>query len=666
MKPHSTSYTNPGFPFPFGASYLGENTWNFALTSFSASEVCLCLYNRESKSLIKEYELSPLSNKTGAVWHIVINDLTHPNETVYAFKISGTSSPLLDPYAKGVASGIEWGAIPTKFYAPYGELIKEKPSASTKPHLRIEDLIIYEMHVRGFTRDPSSRTSNPGTFLGLLEKIPHLLSLGINAVELMPIQEFDENEYKRFHPEVEKDLYNYWGYSTVNFFSPMGRYSTKNALGAAIDECKLMIQELHKNRIEVILDIVFNHTAEGGMTGPTFSFKGLDKTLYYMTEKGEYLNFTGCGNTINGNQTIVSELILTCLRYWVVEMDVDGFRFDLASIFSRDRQGHPQAITALIKAITDDPILATVKLIAEPWDAAGLYQVGSFAAKSPRWSEWNDKYRDCIRRFIKGMPGTNGDFARRISGSEDLYHGRFPSASINFVTAHDGFTLADLVAYNTKHNQENGENNKDGSNHNESWNCGAEGPTNDPKVQKIRQQQMRNFHLALMISQGTPLLLMGDEYGHTKKGNNNTWCQDNALNWFQWDQLAELPYDNFPRFYRALIHFRSTRSILRRNSFLTDLDIDWHGVIPFKADWKGEHAFLAFTLKDHSGGQDLYLAFNAQDKSVGVTLPASKKGWKWIVNTANPSPCDFYEDGPVNGDDTLEMPPYSAVMLSLV
>lgn len=667
-----------GYPAPFGIT-LQEGGVNFALASKHARKVTLCLYSRETQQIIAEIPLSEEMNKTGDVWHILIHNL--PEQTAYAYRIEGENLgskwlreadilPLADPYAKEMATKIMWGVpsdLPEK-YLPLCDITLESDFdwGGDKPlRIPLNDLIIYEMHVRGYTQDTTSGVKNPGTYLGLIEKIPHLLELGINAVELMPVHEFDELEYRWTHPSAKRPLYNYWGYSTVNFFSPMKRYASRDLAGAAISEFKTMVKELHAHRIEVILDVVFNHTAEGGETGPIFSFKGIDDAIYYMHGKeGQYLNFTGCGNTFNSNQPRVLEFIIACLRYWVTEMHVDGFRFDLASALTRDTDGQPLVKSPLIEAITMDPILAGVKLIAEPWDAVGLYQVGGFYPETKRWSEWNGKYRDGVRRFLKGTKG-NGEFAMRVCGSEDLYHGRGPGASINFVTAHDGFTLADLVSYNVKHNMENGEDNCDGSNDNESWNCGVEGETTNKKVLMLRDRQMKNFVLALMVSQGVPMVLMGDEYGHTKLGNNNTWCQDNRLNWFLWDKL--IVNEEYFRFFKKMIHFRKTHAILRRETFLTNRDIDWHGVEPFKPDWSRASGMVAMTIKDPVNGHDLYVAFNAQDHSEMVYTPPSPylKHWHWVVNTANAAPVDIYEDipGPVINESGYKMIPFSAIML---
>lgn len=666
-----------GLPYPPGVSAQGDGV-NFALASEHATAVALCLFDRETEKLISELPLSPILNKTGNVWHIAVKGIK--SNVVYAYRILPKINPLqdllLDPYAKCTSTSYIWGknaAFPgpkKNVYQPLGEIILESNfdwENDLPPNIPMHQLIIYEMHVRAFTKDPSSNVSNPGTFLGLIEKIPYLVDLGVNAVELLPLQEFDELEYLQKHKTENKNLYNFWGYSTANYFSPMNRYATTAAYGASISEFKMMVKALHKHKIEVILDIVLNHTAEGGKQGSVFSFKGIDNSVYYMVDKnGDYLDFSGCGNTINANNPIVVEMIIRALRYWVIDMHVDGFRFDLASALTRDTDGTPLKSAPLIEAITKDPVLAKVKLIAEPWDAVGLYQVGNFVPDSNRWSEWNGKYRDSVRRFIKNTPWTSGEFAMRLCGSDDLYRTRGPSASINFVTCHDGFSLADLVSYNVKHNLSNNEDNRDGSNDNESWNCGVEGPTTNKKIIGLRERQMRNFHLALMLSLGVPMLCMGDEYGHTKEGNNNTWCHDDELNWFQWEGLRENA--DFYRFYKQMIHFRKHHPVLQRTTFLTNEDIDWHGIEPFKPDWNGNIQFIAYTLKDHKGQHDLYVAFNAQDHAQIIHLPPPpyQKQWRWVVNTSNPPPTDIYENnsGPLLQDNSVRIPPFSAIVLS--
>lgn len=643
-----------GFPYPFGLTECKEGI-NFSIAAKDAEKLSICFF-KEGKPdhLISEIELDPKKNKTGDVWHACLSGL--PSFFVYGFRIkSGEPTHkefhLLDPYAKAVDSSPTWGRLSNEknvSYRPLGKFISSQTfdwQGDEFPRIPLKDLIIYEMHVRGFTRDGSSQVQHPGTFLGLIEKIPYLLDLGINAVELMPIHEFNEKENLHVNPKTKQPLCNYFGYSTVNFFSPMNRYASQSSQDQAIQEFKTMVRELHKNGIEVILDVVYNHTFEGNEKGPFLSFKGLDHRAYYMIDpQGHYLNFSGCGNTFNCNHPLSADLILNSLRYWVTEMHVDGFRFDLASIFTRSENGTPMNNALIVEAISKDPILSHTKLIAEAWDAGGLYQVGGFYP-SARWAEWNGKYRDVVRRFIKGTPGQKNAFATALCGSQDLYGWRHsPCCSINFVTAHDGFSLADLVSYNEKHNFLNGENNRDGFDHNDSWNCGIEGHSANKKIIALRERQVRNFHLALMVSQGVPMILMGDEYCHSRDGNNNTWCQDNELNWFLWDHFDQRP--GFFRFFQGLIHFRKNHSLLKRDTFLNDKEITWHGIHLNKPEWNHDNRFIAFTLNIPDQGADLYIAFNASHLPLNVAIPSPRQGtsWYWVVNTHNPSPEDFYTD----------------------
>jgi isoamylase/glycogen operon protein len=521
------------------------------------------------------------------------------------------------------------------------------------------------MHVRGFTEHASSQVKQKGKFLGVIEKIPHLKSLGINAVELLPVFEFDETHYMLESTE-DKKRYNYWGYSPINFFQPMNRYATSSEIGSSLNEFREMVKALHKNGIEVILDVVFNHTEEGNDKTHYYNFRGIDNPEYYMVnEKGDYLNFSGCGNTFNCNQYVALQLILSSLRYWVSEMHIDGFRFDEASILTRDDNFEPMYPSHLLKMIKMDSILSKVKLIAEPWDAAGLYQQGQFPSFG-KWSEWNSQYRDTIRRFLKGAPQQKGLFARRVCGSQDLYERwQSPSCSINFITAHDGFTLRDLVTYEKKNNWSNGEENRDGDNNNESRNYGIEGETSNPEIQAIRDRQIRNFLLTLFISQGIPMLLMGDEYGHTKYGNNNTWCHDDELNWFLWDKLEE--NQSLFHFVSFLIHFRKNHAqLLCRNRFLKDSDIDWHGKKPLEPNWQSNENLIAFTLKDTSR-QDLYVAFNPSDSTKDIELPSPLIGFTWyrIVDTIY---LDHLKDEPLPNNKLTEnytLAPYSILMAKL-
>lgn len=653
--------TSSGKPLPLGATPCPGGV-NFAIHSQGESAFSLCLFDNATQALMMEIPFDPINHRTGTVWHMFVHDL--PVNSLYAFRKETCHSLLIDPYAKAVHSSHQWGNPDA--YRPLGRIIRDDFDwdGVASPSIPYQDLIIYEMHVRGFTQESSSHVTLPGTFLGMIEKIPYLKSLGVNAVELMPIQEFNENENHHINPNSGERLYNYWGYSPVHFFAPMNRYAVKDAYL----EFKLLVKELHRAGIEVILDVVFNHTAEGPPGGPTYSFRGLDEAAYYIHDyKKDYLDFSGCGNTFNANHPIGRQLIIDCLRHWLVNMHVDGFRFDLASVLMRDSFGIYRENAPLIEALTQDPVLAQCKLIAEPWDVGGLYQVGNFYPQIGRWVEWNGKYRDVVRRFISGHGSYLSKFTTRICGSQDLYgKTREPYHSLNFVVAHDGFTLADLVRYNQKHNMENGENNRDGLNQNDSWNCGVEGKTKDAHIIELRQRQMRNFFLTQMISQGIPMILMGDEYGHSKGGNNNSWCQDNATNWFLWDHVTEGKGDTgFIRFYRMMIAFRKSHSLLRRADFLTTSEVIWHGIIPNHPVWSGDN-FIALTLiaTDY---EDIYIAFNLQDKKQSVQIPAPPPHRRWglIVDTSKESPDDIIDEKTKRPIESLQyiMDSFSAIIL---
>jgi len=621
-----------GTPTPLGVSHTTDGV-NFALFSPHASAVSLCLFPPHTPHSI-EIPLDPYMHKTGDVWHVCLPSLQ--KRTRYGYRVDGPYLPelglcfdntviLLDPYANHLDAPLQWGE-----QQPYLGYIDPHPSFDWEndhpPCLPFHQLVIYEMHIRGFTQDPSSKTQVPGTFLGLIEKIPYLKKLGINAVELMPIYEFREWDSPFVNPKTTLPLCNYWGYAPLNFFSPMRRYGT-------VEDFKTMVKALHQAGIEVFLDVVYNHTTEGHGPGGIISFKGLANSTYYiLNSDGTDTNYSGCGNTFQTNHPIVRRFILDSLRYWVEHMHVDGFRFDLASILTRGQKGEVLASPPIVEEISRDPILAHVKLIAEAWDAAGLYQVGHFPHLG-RWAEWNGQYRDVIRRFWKGDGGAIGTVATRLCGSEDLYASHAPYHSINFVTAHDGFSLHDLVSYNDKHNLENGENNRDGDTRSESNNYGLEGPTSDPGIQKIRQKQMRNFLFSLLVSQGVPMLLMGDEYGHTKRGNNNTWGHDSRLNWFQWDKLDADP--TLFSFCQRMIAIRKHFAVLTRAHFLKKTDIVFHGVHPMQPDWGNHSHLIAYALPDPLGHYTLYLAFNAHAHAHEVQLPQPSYGpWICLVDTA--------------------------------
>jgi len=620
----------------------------FSLFAKHATKVTLCLRTDDKEQTIE-------LDRTGDIWQVQVEGLVLPVE--YAFLVEGPqdspyyyhpNSFVFDPYAKELNTSHIWGSEKEK---PFGVVTKPEPfdwQGIVPPRHQTKDLVIYEAHVRGFTQDPSSEVKHPGTFLGIIEKIPYLLDLGINAVELLPICEFDESAYKQTNPETGEQLFNYWGYSTLNFFMPCNRYAVKNSLL----EFKTLVRELHRAGIEVILDIVFNHTAESPI-----SFRGIDRATYYMLDDGHDCNYTGCGHTMNLNHPVMRQFVHDCLHYWVDQMHVDGFRFDLASVMNRDVDGALLQPAALVEELTHDPFLANTKLIAEPWDMQA-YQLGGFCPESPRWSEWNGRYRDTVRQFIKGDAHSKSAFATCLTGSHDLFGKRSAQSSINFVTAHDGFSLMDLVSYNQKDNFANGEENRDGSEHNTSWNCGHEGKTEEEEILHLRQRQIKNFFLALMVSKGVPMVHMGDEYGHTKGGNNNTWCQDNKLNWFLWDTQSPL-YD----FVRNLIHFRRNHRLLTSEEYWQEDELIWHN-----PNWDDPKPFLAFSLIDHQDGADLFIAFNACAESREITLPATKEGQSWhqVVNTAAAHPNDFSMSAPPLTHSSYTLAPYSSIMLGIV
>ncbi|MFZ4556819.1 MAG: glycogen debranching protein GlgX [Pseudanabaena sp.] len=647
-----------GRPQPFGATIVPGGV-NFSIFSSHSTSCSLVLFEKHAKAPLAEIPF-PDEFRIGNVYCMVVFDLDYEN-LEYGYRMDGpnnfqqgqwfdSSKILLDPYAKVIGGRDAWGVIPDweDIYHHRGRIAFDDFDWGNDRALEIppEDQIIYEMHVRSFTRHESSgiKENHRGTFAGIRDKIPYLKELGVNAVELMPVYEFDEFENSRPNPQTGETLYNYWGYSTVGFFSPKAGYAATGKFGMQVDELKNLVKELHKNGIEVILDVVFNHTAEGNERGPTISFRGIDnKTYYMMTPEGYYFNFSGCGNTINCNNPIVRNIVLDCLRYWAAEYHIDGFRFDLASILGRDPLGYPLANPPLLESLAFDPILAKCKLIAEAWDAGGLYQVGSFPAYG-RWAEWNGKYRDGIRKFLKG-DGTVGKIAQCLQGSPDLYAwaGRAPATSINFITAHDGFTLMDLVSYNHKHNEANGENNNDGSNDNDSWNCGWEGATDDVAINALRHRQIKNAIAMLMVSQGVPMLLMGDEVGRTQNGNNNTYCHDNELSWLDWD--LQTKNAEILEFVKHSIAFRRSHPVLRNpNHFRNQdyvgsgyADITWHGTKAWNADWSESNRAIAFLLcgKHAKRGtvEDnyIYVAMNMHWQTQWFEIPGLPPSLRWHV-----------------------------------
>ncbi|MCR5179199.1 MAG: glycogen debranching protein GlgX [Lachnospiraceae bacterium] len=562
----------PGIYDMYGATALTDGV-NFTVHSNGAKSVTLLLFHRGEK---KHYATIPFPKayRIGRVFSMIVFGLDI-RDLEYNYQVDGPWDPaqgllfdkrkqLLDPYARTVAGQRHWGEPGNPAGTGYRARVVQNNfewNAATSPNTPMEDTVIYEMHVRGFTIDPSSGVKFPGTFHAIKEKIGYLKNLGVTALELMPIFEFDEAINERIHDG--RRLIDYWGYNTVSFFSPNTSYAAEDVLNREGVELKELVRELHDNNIEVILDVVFNHTAEGNEMGPVISFKGFDNNIYYMlTPDGGYYNFSGCGNTMNCNQPIVQELIVRCLRYWAEEYRVDGFRFDLASILGRNEDGSPMENPPLLQRLAYDPLLGNVKLIAEAWDAGGMYQVGSFPAWK-RWAEWNGRYRDDIRKLIKGDYWVMPEAVKRITGSMDMYHTQYAgyNSSVNFITCHDGFTLYDLYSYQTKHNEANGWNNTDGADDNNSWNCGVEGDTNDPEVLDLRFRLMRNAIAILMCSRGTPMILAGDEFANTQFGNNNTYCQDNEISWLDWTYLDK--NKNFFDFYRNMIHFRRHHAAIR-------------------------------------------------------------------------------------------------------
>lgn len=638
-----------GQPKPFGTQIQPEGV-NFALFSKNASQVTLCLLDPKTKKLVEKFPFDPKVNKTGDIWHIFIKELKLP--LLYAYQVDGPKEAphyyniehlVLDPYAKILDSEYKWGE-PREHYHLYGVLDNPKPfdwQKTQKPNHPLCNLVIYEMHVRGFTNHPSSKVKYPGTYLGMIEKIPYLKDLGVTAIELLPIFEFNETENPRINPDTKKPLLNYWGYSTMSYFSPMNRYAANQNAGEALEEVKTLVREFHKAGIEVFLDVVFNHTGEKQKRDITVSFLGIDRLSYYLLNSGKDTNYTGCGNTVNTNHPAVQQFILDSLHYWVTEMQIDGFRFDLASIMNRDMKGRLQSVSPLIKALSHDPILAKTKLIAEPWDLEA-FQLGGFLPEENRWQEWNGRFRDSIRSFIKGDLGSKNEFAKRLTGSEDIFPERTPYASVNFITAHDGFSLDDLVSYNKKHNLSNGENNRDGNSHNISWNCGVEGFTNNSDTLGLRTRQKQNFLIGLFLSSGIPMLYMGDEYGHSKNGNNNTYCQDSELNWFLWDEPKR--NEDFHQFVKKLIRFRKDHNIFKKEHFLKEEDIIWHSEKPNFIDWNNPHPLLAFTLVDKEKEQHIYAAFNPTNDTKTVTLPSLPASFAWFVvfDTFAEAPHDSY------------------------
>jgi len=691
----------PGNPDPLGPTITDDGI-NFAFHSARATRLELLLFdNIADRRPSQVIPLSPQTNRTGDIWHIFVEGLS--NLTLYNIRADGPYNPasngtrfnvaktLIDPYCRAVTGGFDWlngDALGYDNSDPNDPERHLRPSTvenisgaarcvayrsmfdwegDRHPDIPIEESIIYEVNVRGFTRHHSSQSDFGGSFRGFIEKINHLKDLGITAVELMPVMEFDSFDGPFFDPFTRERLANAWGYNTVAFFAPESHYSYFGKVGEQVDEFKMLVRELHRNGIEVILDVVFNHSREGNHYGPTVSFKGLDNDVYYMlSEKPQFYNdFTGCGNTLNCNHPVVRKLILDCLRYWVTEMHVDGFRFDLAAVFAIDVDQQEKGKTPIIQEIESDPALSRIKLIAEPWSIR-QYRLGSFSDR--RWAEWNGRFRDTVRRFVKGDAGVTAELASRVAGSYDLFaptpeSERSPFHSINFVTCHDGFTLNDLVSYNEKHNERNGEENRDGSNDNFSWNCGVEGPVEKADVPEerkreidlLRRQQIKNFLTILFLSQGTPMLLYGDEIRRTAEGDNNTVYQDNSLNWINWEDTKR--HREILRFTQLIIAFRKRHQILRRWRYLTAEEtetpilrnITWHGVKASQPDFSEGARFIAWVLEafqtDERGDVPIYVGCNAFWEPLKVELPdVEGKRWYRVVDTSLPADEDIVPD----------------------
>jgi len=665
-----TLLADAGTPHPVGATPDDAGV-NFSLFSANATGVELLLFDQhDAPEPFQTIALDPSVNKTFHFWHVYVRGLQ--SGAHYAYRVDGPSDPtagyrfdrkkvLIDPYARGntdslwnradatrpgdnVATSMRSVVIDASGYDWEGDTPLKRP---------IEDTIIYEMHARGFTKSPSSGVAHPGTFSGIVEKIPYLKQLGVTAVELLPVFDFDETDV--LHIVDGTPLRNFWGYSTLGFFAPQCAYCIAPESGWHLREFRDMVKALHKAGIEVILDVVFNHTDEGNHQGPVFSFKGIDNCVYYQLVPGDrqfYLDYTGTGNTFNCNHPIAGKLIVESLIHWVREAHVDGFRFDEGSILTRDETGVPVAHPPVVWVIELEEQLADTKLIAEAWDAAGLYQVGHFPGD--RWAEWNGAYRDDIRRFVKGDGGLVGAVANRLAGSADPYQGRggLPVNSINFITCHDGFTLNDLVSYNTKHNEGNGENNRDGINDNLSWNCGVEGETTDPAVEQLRTRQVKNFAAILLLSRGVPMILAGDEIRRTQKGNNNAYCQDNEVSWFDWHLVAKNP--ELLRFWQRMIEFRKTHSSLRSRYYFDGrvnerglADVSWHGTKLNSPGWSDPDArALGMTLGGFNGEPDIHVMLNMfWDALDFETPPLPRRRWFKAVDTAEPSPRDIEDSG---------------------
>jgi len=674
----------PGFFRMYGAC-VASNGVSFTINSHGATRCTLLLFKPQAP---KPYARIPFpdSYRIGDTYSMLVYDIK-PDEFEYAFSFDGPYEPakgllfneenvLLDPYSRAVTGQRKWGEKPEggKDFEYRARVVKSNFDWGNIKQLEqlFEDLVIYEIHVRGYTKDKSSGVSAPGTFAGLKDKIPYLKDLGINAVELMPIFEFDEMESARVVDGVQ--LYNYWGYNTVSFFAPNTSYAFNEEHNHEGDELKSLIKALKENGIEVILDVVFNHTAEGNEMGPCFSFKGIDNNVYYMlTPDAHYYNFSGCGNVMNCNHPVVRNFIIDCLRHWAIEYRVDGFRFDLASILGRDQNGAPMANPPILESLAFDPVLGKMKLIAEAWDAGGLYQVGSFPSWN-RWAEWNGRYRDDMRSFLKGDDGMAGNAITRITGSRDLYspESRGHKASVNFLTCHDGFTLYDLYSYNEKHNEKNGWNNTDGDNNGHSWNCGAEGETDDPNVNGLRRRLIKNAFAALLCSRGPAMFFAGDEFCNTQFGNNNAYCQDNIISWLDWSRLEE--FKEIHDFVRHMIQFRKEHPILRKMTKPSSCqfpEISVHNGTPFNAstDYKTKLIGIMYAGRNEEDTEDdiVFYCMNAYWEPLVMQLPVLPNGKHWHVDTNTNAEYfdgeDFTEKTELLGVNTIRVPARTTIIL---
>lgn len=674
----------PGFFRMYGAC-VASNGVSFTINSHGATRCTLLLFKPQAP---KPYAriLFPDSYRIGDTYSMLVFDIK-PDEFEYAFSFDGPYEPakgllfneenvLLDPYSRAVTGQRKWGEKPEggKDFEYRARVVKSSFDWGNIKQLEqpFEDLVIYETHVRGYTKDKSSGVSAPGTFAGLKDKIPYLKDLGINAVELMPIFEFDEMESARVVDGVQ--LYNYWGYNTVSFFAPNTSYAFNEEHNHEGDELKSLIKALKENGIEVILDVVFNHTAEGNEMGPCFSFKGIDNNVYYMlTPDAHYYNFSGCGNVMNCNHPVVRSFIIDCLRHWAIEYRVDGFRFDLASILGRDQNGAPMANPPILESLAFDPVLGKMKLIAEAWDAGGLYQVGSFPSWN-RWAEWNGRYRDDMRSFLKGDDGMAGNAITRITGSRDLYSpgSRGHKASVNFMTCHDGFTLYDLYSYNEKHNEKNGWNNTDGDNNGHSWNCGAEGETDDPNVNGLRRRLIKNAFAALLCSRGPAMFFAGDEFCNTQFGNNNAYCQDNIISWLDWSRLEE--FKEIHDFVRHMIQFRKEHPILRKMTKPSSCqfpEISVHNGTPFNAstDYKTKLIGIMYAGRNEEDTEDdiVFYCMNAYWEPLVMQLPVLPNGKHWHVDTNTNAEYfdgeDFTAKTELLGVNTIRVPARTTIIL---